>query len=131
MDTRLIKYKTLAHWSKETLPEFFQKKHNTKAGTWAKLTILGGELKFFGLDEDGNEQAEHVFSAENPAPFIEPQAWHRVQPLSDDLECFLEFYCLPENYYQKKYRLSAPHSEARGILDYLQQGKVMDLGSGS
>lgn len=43
---KLLCYKQMPVWTKDTLPQMFQEKHNTKEGTWAKLTILKGELKW-------------------------------------------------------------------------------------
>ena len=54
MEHELIPYKTLPTWTATTLPEPFQKMHNTKVGTWAHLTMLEGALTFYELDEDGN-----------------------------------------------------------------------------
>ncbi|MEM9509634.1 MAG: SAM-dependent methyltransferase TehB, partial [Cyanobacteria bacterium P01_E01_bin.35] len=130
MDSKLIKYQTLPVWTKDTLPQSFQEKHNTKQGTWAKLTILEGELKYYALNKNGDMRSTQICSTENPPPLVEPQAWHKVEPLGDDLRCFLEFYCLPEHYYQKKYHLSAPHSEVLEVLKYIQSGDALDLGSG-
>ncbi len=130
IDNKLVKYQTLPVWTKDTLPQSFQNKHNTQQGTWAKLTILEGELKYYGLDENGDIRSTHVYSRENPPPLIEPQVWHKVEPLGDNLRCFIEFYCLQEDYYQKKYHLWAPHSEVIEILKYIQSGNALDLGSG-
>jgi tellurite methyltransferase len=130
MHDQLVKYQTLPEWTNDSVPLPFQKKHNTKQGTWAKLTVLQGELEFCELDEDDNIQQTHVVSAQNPAPFVEPQAWHKVRPLSDDLRCYLEFYCLAENYFQKKYNLSAPHSEVLEVLKLIDSGDALDLGCG-
>ncbi len=130
IDSKLVKYQTLPVWTKDTLPRSFQEKHNTKQGTLAKLTILEGALEYCALDENGNVQSTHIYSTENPPPLIEPQSWHRVTPLSDNLRCFLEFYCLVEHYYQKKYHLSLPHSEVLEVLQYIQSGDALDLGCG-
>lgn len=43
---QLIPYKMLPIWTKESLPSAVQQKHNTKEGTWAKLTIISGKLSF-------------------------------------------------------------------------------------
>lgn len=102
---------------------------HTKQGTWARLTILEGELKYHALDKNGDIQSTHICSTENPLPFVEPQAWHKVEPLGENLRCFWEFYCLPEHFYQKKYHLSAPHSEVIEVLKYIQSGDPLDLGS--
>ena len=46
-------------WNKDTMPEAVQRKHNTKVGTWGKITVLKGTLKFIELTEDGEVIAEH------------------------------------------------------------------------
>lgn len=130
MDSKLVRYMTLPVWTKDTLPQSFQEKHNTKQGTWAKLTILEGKLKYYVLDKNGDLRSTQICSTENQLPLIEPQAWHKVKPLGDDLRCFLEFYCLPEHFYQKKYHLSAAHSEVLEVLNYIQSGDALDLGCG-
>ena len=63
----LICYKRLPNWTAQTLPEMVKEKHNTKAGTWAKLTILKGELNFYQLDDDGQVISQTLYSqAEQP-----------------------------------------------------------------
>ncbi|MEM9485864.1 MAG: methyltransferase domain-containing protein [Cyanobacteria bacterium P01_F01_bin.116] len=65
--------------------------------------------------------------------FISPGAWHRVKPLGP-LRCFVEFYCRPEDYFQKKYQFAAPHREVKALM----QGpltdqtdiNILDLGCG-
>lgn len=130
MKHELIPYKTMPTWTAETLPEPFRKMHNTKIGTWAHLTILEGALTFYELDENGNVLAEHLFTKDSEIPFVEPQAWHRVSPASDDLKCYLTFYCTPEDYFAKKYDLTRTHSEVIEATPKLPKGKVLDLGSG-
>ena len=61
---QLICYKELPVWNQQSIPQGFKNQHNTKAGTWAKLTVLKGELHFVMLDESGNVQSEHVFTSE-------------------------------------------------------------------
>lgn len=126
----LICYKTLPEWDSTTLPQAFREQHNTKAGTWAKLTILSGRLQYNALDADGNVLSRTIFDQHSQIPFVEPQAWHSVSPMSDDLRCRLSFYCLPHEVYHKKYKLTAPHSEVVGLMDYSPTGKVLDLGCG-
>ena len=63
-------------------------------------------------------------------PFVEPQLWHRVEALTDDLECQLAFYCEPKDYYMKKYNLTTTHSEVLNAMNYIQGGKALDLGCG-
>lgn len=126
----LICYKQMPVWTKETLPQMFQEKHNTKVGTWAKLTILKGAIKYDELTEEGEVVSEAVFDVEHQPPFVEPQVWHKVEALSDDLECQLAFYCKPEDYYAKKYNLTTTHSEVLNAVKYVKGGKALDLGCG-
>lgn len=126
----LICYKQMPVWRKDTLPQMFKEKHNTKEGTWAKLTVHKGELKFYALSETGEVIDSAVFSPENQAPFVEPQAWHKVEALSDDLECSLAFYCEPKNFFAKKYNLTPTHSEVLNAVNYIKGGKALDLGCG-
>lgn len=126
----LICYKQMPVWTAATLPQMFQEKHNTKVGTWAKLTIHQGTLKYYELTEAGEIVSESVFDAAHQPPFVAPQVWHKVEALSDDLECQLAFYCTAEEFYAKKYNLTATHSEVLNAVNYIQGGKALDLGSG-
>lgn len=126
----LICYKELPVWTAQTIPQGFKNQHNTKAGTWAKLKIYQGELRFAFLDEVGVVQSEWVFTAEQQPPFIEPQAWHKIVSTSDDIECQLQFYCTPQDYFYKKYQLSPTHSEILAATPYLQGGRALDVGCG-
>ena len=126
----LICYKELPVWTAGTIPQGFKNQHNTKVGTWAKLKVYKGELKFAFLDEAGAVQSEHIFSAEQQSPFIEPQAWHKIVSTSDDIECQLQFYCTSQDYFYKKYQLSPTHSELLAATPYLQGGRALDVGCG-
>ena len=126
----LICYKELPVWTAQTTPQGFKKQHNTKAGTWAKLKIYQGELKFAFLDDAGQVKSEHLFTPEQQPPFIEPQAWHKIVSTSGDIECQLQFYCTPQDYFYKKYQLSPTHSEILAATPYLQGGRALDVGCG-
>ncbi len=126
----LICYKQMPVWTKDSLPQMFQEKHNTKVGTWAKLTVLKGALNYVELNEAGDIVSETVFDEARQPPFVAPQVWHKVAGLTDDLECQLAFYCRPEDYYAKKYNLTTTHSEVLNAVKHIQSGKVLDLGCG-
>lgn len=130
MPEKLISYKRMPLWTKDTMPEAVQRKHNTKVGTWGKITVLKGKLKFVDLTEDGEEVASHVFEAGADNPMVQPQAWHRVEALTDDVEWFLEFYCEPKDYFPKKYNSNPVHSEVLEAMESLSPGKALDLGCG-
>ena len=102
MTQKLIPYKRMPIWTKDTMPEALQRKHNTKVGTWGKITVLKGQLRFIELTEEGEEIASHLFEAGAENPMAEPQAWHRVEAATDDVEWYLEFYCEPKDYFPKK-----------------------------
>ncbi|KXT73852.1 Tellurite resistance protein TehB [Streptococcus sp. DD10] len=126
----LIVYKTMPIWTKETMPQMVQEKHNTKVGTWGKITILKGKLTFYHLTEEGEEISSQTFQAGEVLPFVEPQAWHRVEAASDDVEWFLSFYCQPEDYFVKKYNTGAVHSEVLEAMQSIQPKTALDLGCG-
>ena len=130
MPEKLIAYKRMPLWTKDTMPEAVQRKHNTKVGTWGKITVLKGKLKFVELTEDGEEVASHVCEAGADNPMAQPQAWHRVEALTDDVEWFLEFYCEPKDYFPKKYNSNPVHSEVLEAMESLSPGKALDLGCG-
>ena len=95
--SELVSYRRLPNMTATTILHALRHRHNTKSGTWGKMTNLSGELKFYELKEDGQVIAEHVFNCENQPPFVEPQAWHKITPLSEDLEFYIEFYCKKED----------------------------------
>ena len=130
MPEKLIAYKRMPLWTKDTIPEAVQRKHNTKVGTWGKITVLKGKLKFVELTEDGEEVASYIFEAGADNPMVQPQAWHRVEALTDDVEWFLEFYCEPKDYFPKKYNSNPVHSEVLEAMESLSPGKALDLGCG-
>jgi len=127
----LVVYKILPMWQASTIPNSFKKPHNTQIGTWAKLHIYQGSLDFAFCDENGANQSEtYHFDTTNQPPFIEPQSWHRILSVSDDIKCQLTFYCREEHYVAKKYQLSNTHSEVINALNYIKPCKTLDLGCG-
>ena len=51
MTEELLAYKRMPLWTAETMPEAVKRKHNTKEGTWGKITVLKGRLKFVEMSE--------------------------------------------------------------------------------
>lgn len=127
----LICYKTLPVWNAKSLPQSFCEKHNTQVGTWAKLNILVGSIDFEILTEQGEIKLQHHYDVSHQPPFILPQQWHRIAQVSEDLQCQLSFYCLPEDYTFKKYQMTKTHSEVLAASKIIPLGKVLDLGCGS
>ena len=109
IDQQLLCYKRLPNWTATTLPEMVTQKHNTKVGTWAKLTILSGSLHFYELDEEGEVTAEHLFTPETEIPFVEPQAWHRIAAASDDsIKCLTKTLSMNGSFHLPQVLLSSP-----------------------
>ena len=126
----LICYKQMPVWTTETIPPAFLERHNTKEGTWGKLRVLAGCLKFVELDEGGNAIAEHLLTPDSGIYTILPQRWHKIEPVGGDLRMQLEFYCDKEDYFGKKYGMTATHSALKAAIPHLPPCKALDLGCG-
>lgn len=125
----LVCYKTLPVWQKTTIPMAFTDRHNTAEGTWAQLTVLAGEMDFVVFGENGEETRYHFDTAHQP-PRLDPQVWHKIESVSDDISCQLAFWCQPEDEFYKIHGLTRPHSEVRELVTMTKPGKTLDLGSG-
>lgn len=129
----LVRYKTLPLWTEATLPKTFQTKHNTKPGTWGKITVEFGQLQYDALNEAGEVIASETITPAHRDFFIAPEAWHRVKPVGE-LRCFVEFYCRPQDYFPKKYQFAAPHRDVKKLMEeqLAEQSNlnILDLGCG-
>lgn len=124
----LICYKRIPIWQKNTIPEMFTERHNTKEGTYACLEIFEGELEFVIFDGDQEETA--YFNVQKQPPIIQPQVWHKIKWVSDDIKCQLSFLCEPQYLFYKQNNLSLPHSEIRYLANIISPCKTLDLGAG-
>ncbi|MCW7547560.1 SAM-dependent methyltransferase TehB [Photorhabdus sp. APURE] len=124
----LICYKRIPIWQKNTIPEMFTERHNTKEGTYACLEILEGELEFVTFDGDQEETA--YFNVQKQLPIIQPQVWHKIKWVSDDIKCQLSFLCEPQHLFYKQNNLSLPHSEIVYLANIISPCKTLDLGAG-
>lgn len=80
-------YKRTPIFNELTVPQGLIKAHRTKAGTWAQINILEGEL-LYRIFEPVAET--HVLAMEFPG-IIEPEAEHAVEP-KGPVSFFVEFY---------------------------------------
>ncbi|MGT2741913.1 SAM-dependent methyltransferase TehB [Streptococcus plurextorum] len=127
----LMLYKSNPTWTAETMPEALKSRHRTAVGTYAKLTILRGNLTLAFLSENDDILSEESFWPQSETPYIEPQVWHKIASFSDDLVFILNFYCKPEDYLSKKYGWTRTHSEVIEAAPLFPKGaKILDLGSG-
>ena len=76
------------YFTVETIPKGLLSRHNTKKGVWGKLVVVKGELLYRQLEPEEKEfvLGEGVFGV------IEPQLYHEVFPITDDVAFFIEFY---------------------------------------
>lgn len=128
--TKLYRYKRMPSWTRDTIPEALQGRHQIKDDTWAKLRVLHGVLMFCELAEDGEVLAEHQLTPETGVFTIEPQMWHKIRPETEDIEIQLAFYCQAKDYVAKKFALTSTHSAIIAASDVVPVGKALDLGCG-
>ncbi|WP_028389354.1 SAM-dependent methyltransferase TehB [Legionella fairfieldensis] len=115
--------------------KFFLEKHSTKEGTWGRLLLQEGIIDFVFLDGQGQELIRSRINEGNCQLVIPPAAWHKIIPVSTSFKAALEFYCMPQRYFSKKYGLNAVHSDLVYIyqtyLRHLQNASILDVGCGS
>ena len=80
-------YARTATFLARTIPEKLLKFHRTKAGTWAKIVILEGSLRYRILEP---EMREFDLSPDCHG-VVEPQAPHEVEA-AGEVRFYVEFY---------------------------------------
>lgn len=83
-------YRRTNEFTEETLPTGMRKEHSTKAGTWALIHVLEGQLRYcvpaWGHDE---------ILQPGRLGIIAPQVVHFVEP-QGAVRMFVEFHAVPE-----------------------------------
>ncbi|MGF6147304.1 Tellurite resistance protein TehB homolog [Kingella potus] len=130
MNPDLICYKQMPVWHAADIPAAFLARHNTQEGTWGKLRVLTGRLKFHLLDGQDNILSTAEITPESGVHTIEPQQWHKIEALSGDLAMQLEFHCDKADYFHKKYGMTATHSAVKAAAARVPPCKALDLGCG-
>ena len=80
-------YKRTPEFSETSLPKGLTKAHDTKAGTWALINVLEGELIYRILEPTFEE---HLLNVMTPG-VVEPMIKHEVEP-KGKVRFFVEFY---------------------------------------
>ncbi len=93
----LVCYRKNPVWDRNSVPALLLQRHNTKEGTWGKLRVLAGRLKFYELDEIDLVQEEVILDKDSGPWTIYPQMWHKIELLDEDTRFQLEFHCRPED----------------------------------
>lgn len=65
-------YKKTRHFTVDDVPDALLKRHNTKAGTWGKIIVERGCLRYTIFDDRGEGQHHMLRAGESPG-IIEPQ----------------------------------------------------------
>ncbi len=82
-----IAYKKTPIFTQETIPKALLEQHSTKEGSWGKIWIITGQLRYRILTDPPEEQ---TLTPDSPG-IIAPQIPHYVTPI-DDVKFFVEFY---------------------------------------
>jgi len=87
-----VNYKSTVVMTKNNVPKMFLHLHNTRAGVYGKITVLTGQLKFFGFVDRKAEVEREIIISAGSAAISPPEYWHKVELLSDDTQFRVDFY---------------------------------------
>jgi tellurite resistance-related uncharacterized protein len=79
-------YQRTREFTESTVPDGLRRRHTTKPGTWARIHVLEGSLRYRILEP---AVEEHVLSPERFG-VVEPEVPHEVEPLGA-VRFFVEF----------------------------------------
>lgn len=82
-------YRTIGPFRSDSLPKGLLREHRLKAGTWGRLRVLSGEIRFVWDDEG---QAQDGFVVADTAPVIIPPAVpHHLELRKGDVLLEIDF----------------------------------------
>lgn len=81
----LVAYKRTDTFTQDTIPAGLRRAHTTKAGVWALIRVLEGELQFAIEGE-----IPEILSKSNPG-LVEPEIPHHVDPIGP-VKFYIEFF---------------------------------------
>ncbi len=82
-----IAYRKTPVFTQDTVPTGLLSRHTTKEGSWAKIWVIAGKLRY---RIGGDVPEEHMLTPNSPG-IVEPQIPHQVEPLGS-VEFYVEFY---------------------------------------
>lgn len=89
-------YKKTKLFHAGTIPNALQNNHNTATGVWGLIHVVRGQLRYTVTADDRNP-SEQVFDLdESCCGLIEPKSYHRIQAMTDDVCCYVEFWKVPQ-----------------------------------
>lgn len=82
----LIAYRRTPVFNQDTIPAGLRREHRTKAGVWAVITVLEGELRFRTI-----EPISQTLISPGVPGIVAPEQPHQVDP-HGAVRFFVEFY---------------------------------------
>lgn len=80
-------YSKSAIYDEESLPAALQSRHTLKAGTWGRLHVVDGKIRFVYLEPELEERTVNAGEIQ----IVPPEVPHHVE-LDGPVRLFLEFY---------------------------------------
>ncbi|WP_299948763.1 DUF1971 domain-containing protein [uncultured Microbulbifer sp.] len=80
-------YKRTPEFSSESIPQGLLRAHKTKEGTWGKIILLKGSLRYRILEPE----IEEIDLSPGKYGVVEPAILHEVEPLTE-VSFYVEFY---------------------------------------
>ncbi|MFO0578841.1 MAG: DUF3565 domain-containing protein [Polyangia bacterium] len=88
-----VAYKRTPEFDERSMPDGLRRDHTTRAGTWGRLHVVAGRLRYC-VDEP--TPREQLLDPATPG-IIPPEVHHHVEPLADEpVRFFVEFLRLPD-----------------------------------
>ena len=81
-------YRRTTEFDTASLPDALRRRHTTRSGTWARIHVLAGRLRYT-LHEPFD--VEEILTPERDGAVL-PEVPHAVEPLDDDTRFFVEFH---------------------------------------
>jgi tellurite resistance-related uncharacterized protein len=73
----LVAYQRTREFSEATIPAGLRRRHSTKPGVWARISVHEGTLRYRILEPD---LEQHLLSPDRPG-IVEPETPHEVEPV--------------------------------------------------
>jgi len=83
----LSPYKRTEMFRQDSIPTGLLHAHSTKAGTWGKIVVLRGRLRYRILEP----AVEEILLSPETAGIVEPTVPHEVEPIGE-VEFYVEFH---------------------------------------
>lgn len=90
--TDYVNYKSTPVFTLSNVPKMFLHLHNTKAGVFGLITVLSGELTFYGFADRRGEVELTLRIPAGGTAVSPPEYWHKVEFLSDETSFKVDFY---------------------------------------